>query len=1534
MRRPRRSMALVQLALCLGLWLGLVAPVAPAVAARPPAAAALAAAGPAGGRAAPLAAQPAAAAPAALGPAVKGVAGLPDGAREGPALRTRSGRVYANPNGTFTARTTAGPQNYKDAAGAWQPIDDTLVPDGAGGYTTKADGYAAHLPASLGGPVSVTAGSRSLSMALQGAGGAAAVSGATATYANALPGVAVAYAAGPAGLKEDLTLASAAAARPFVFTLATAGVTARANAAGGVDFLDGSGKVAFAFAAPSLRDAAGARSRAATLALGRAGGAQAVRLAADPAWLAAPARRYPVVLDPVIVVTAGDTQDCNIVAATPDTDWCRTTLDIGLSGGQPERDLVQFNVHATADNVVLGAEVGLYLLRTATTNPTSLNMHQVTRAWTTGATWNTDDGTNAWGTPGGDYVATPAPQVADVGATSGVWVKFTPGALVAAWNDGSVANDGVLIKEADETVNNELTFCEAGVPADCPSSEAPYISIVFTYDLGARPFYAMHRQGLTDRMALSLNLTNGNLLLQARDLAITGTGLDLVVDRRYQSRDATGGQDLGNRWQVSSYDRGLWFVDGNANAVFFESDAGYYVPFFQDQNGNYLSPPGLDATLVRNQDQTFTLTWQHTGVREDFPASAGLPTKVVDKDGNALVYGGGGGTSTITDTQGRVTTFNYGGPNGWISQVADPSGRTVKYHYNAAGDLDQSTDAAGKLTTYAYDGSHNLTQITDPLGDVTTIGYDGGYNGKVTSITYGAGSPVAATYQFGYDTSGGPASTVTTVTDPNQHQTKYTTDIYGRITKAVDALGDTFQWAWTADDHPSVYTDAKDQQFQYGYDANNNPTGVTLPTGAHTGAVYGTVANIPNFSVPTSATDAQGNQVSYGYDANGDLTSVQATATVNGTVATITAAIGYNANGTPAWAKDFNGNQTSYGYDAKGNLTAVTPPAPLGAMSFGYDGLSRATSFLDGKNQQTSYSYDLLDRVTRFGYADGSAVASTPDADGNVLSMADATGTTAYAYDARNRQTQKTLPGGAVMRYGYDGASNLTSYQDAGGTVAYGYNAADEVTSLTDPSNAQTTFAYDPNHRRTGTTYPDGVVMSQVYDNSQRLTSIAAKNSAGTTLSSFTYSYTNPASGKDALLDYSVGEQLMTAGNGGTITATTALSYDQMNRLLDWKKTNSGTGALMSEFAYQYDAVGNRTSMNATGTLTTFAFNAANELTRASGASSYTDYAYDANGSMLTTRSSATGTGQTLTYNAQNQTASITDTNLNPVPMTYSGLGEGQLVAAGGSVGGGYAYGALGLMSQATSAGTTYYTRDPAGTLVSQRTPSGTQYFLFDGEGSVVAIEDPGTVVDSFEYCPTGNDLGTTGSVPVLFRQGSMPYFSQVNGYQSAAGWTNPDFGHTNHDSGFCLDLFSHEFCIDFHPVPGPGGMTVSPSLVHGQDPGGEGGGGGGGGEGPRITITPGAIGHVIDEHTPGGVESAGNSTFLRSLSQQDIEGLIQAAASTPRRYQPNTGNYERVLSAGRTIGFDVVTQLYTDVYTVITDANDSLVTAHPGEPR
>jgi hypothetical protein len=168
----------------------------------------------------------------------------PVGGVEVASLRSENSRTYHAADGHLVARVSQEPVNYRDAAGDWQPIDTALRADGSGGLETTAAATEVSLPRVLDKPAKVTDGSRWVSFALAGADADAqrTVSGSTATYAGALPGVDASYEAQPSGVKETFTLAGASAASSYRFAIdASAGLVPSLRDDGVVVFRDGDG---------------------------------------------------------------------------------------------------------------------------------------------------------------------------------------------------------------------------------------------------------------------------------------------------------------------------------------------------------------------------------------------------------------------------------------------------------------------------------------------------------------------------------------------------------------------------------------------------------------------------------------------------------------------------------------------------------------------------------------------------------------------------------------------------------------------------------------------------------------------------------------------------------------------------------------------------------------------------------------------------------------------------------------------------------------------------------------------------------------------------------------------------------------------------------------------------------------------------------------------------------------------------------------------------------------------------------------------
>lgn len=880
--------------------------------------------------------------------------------------------------------------------------------------------------------------------------------------------------------------------------------------------------------------------------------------------------------------------------------------------------------------------------------------------------------------------------------------------------------------------------------------------------LGERSFYTFWDQELTDRLSLKVNVATGNLLLRSTDVALRGTGLNLAVTRYYNNM-ADGAGAFGKRW-VMGTGRDVMLTLNADGSISYRAPSGFVVAFTRNGAGGYVTPTGLNAVLTRSSGGSFQLKFNRDGQLLNF-SPTGVLTSNVDRNGNAIsfAYSNDATLASMTDTQGRQTTFAYEGPR--VHETTDPSGRHNIYTYDGSGNLIQYSDSSQGIYRFSYwDGRGNLNQIVDPLGSSHRMDYDSA--GRVTAVTQGAYTPEAVTTRFAY------AAGVTTQTDARGNSTTHYFDSSARVTRTLDALGNARSRTYTANSDVASLTDASAAITRLTYNLNNDveslqsPNGADGSEGAKTTFTYDTSPTALNAHLPTKVTDPQGNSVAYTYDTTGNRTSVSTADSAGMPTSTQNSSrSSFNLNGTVATTTDPKGTATTYGYDSKGNLTLIDHPAPLGDERLTYDGSSRVTSETDGNGKTTFYAYDAMDHVTRISYNDGSSISYAYDKNGNVVSRSDNTGTTTFTYDLFNRLRYKSVRNGWGPSYTYDAVGNLASAGDSGGpggVVRYTYDPANHLASLTEPSGAMTTFSHDANGQRTGVNYPNGVSVASAYDTGGRTTRIAATKS-GATLSSFSYAYSASAGTATALT------QTRTDKEGNK----TFYRYDGMNRLTGATTRNPG-GAALADYGYIYDPNGNRTQSVTNGSYSAiYGFNTANQLVSAGGA---TYGGYDGAGN-----ATSDGSGMAFAYNAKNQTASITPSGKSTLEMAYADADSTERVKSGGT---NLVSGPPGILSATDPTGTTSFTRDNAGNLISQRTPSGSYYYLFDGLGSVIGLTSAsGSLVNQYAYDPNGKPVQTVETVgnPWRFAGGYMDartglYKFGTRYYDPTAGrWTQRD---------------------------------------------------------------------------------------------------------------------------------------------------------------
>ena len=182
--------------------------------------------------------------------------------------------------------------------------------------------------------------------------------------------------------------------------------------------------------------------------------------------------------------------------------------------------------------------------------------------------------------------------------------------------------------------------------------------------------------------------------------------------------------------------------------------------------------------------------------------------------------------------------------------------------------------------------------------------------------------------------------------------------------------------------------------------------------------------------------------------------------------------------------------------DALGNL-----------VTYQYDAASRRTVRIDGRGLLTSYVYDAASRLTGQQYQDGTRVTLTYDANSQRTVLSDWTGAYTSTYDPDGRLSSVVNPAGLIITYGYDAASQRATMNQPTGLFTYVYDPAGRISTLTNPEAQVTSWSYDAASRVTANLLANGTLASSTYDNADQLLLLANLTSAGTTLSSFNYTY-------------------------------------------------------------------------------------------------------------------------------------------------------------------------------------------------------------------------------------------------------------------------------------------------------------------------------------------------------------------------------------------------------------------------------------------
>lgn len=365
--------------------------------------------------------------------------------------------VYANPDGTWTAETAAGPVQVQDQHGEWHPIDTTLVSDGNGGWRPRWS--ATDVDFSGGGDqvfATVTEAGQRLGWRWPSALPTPTVSGDTATYPGVVPGGDLVVTATPTGFTHSIVLRKQPAPGFSVrIPVATHGAVMTTTTPGGVRISKPTGPMVVGAPAPlmwdSSTDAGGQPAHVAKLAavVGQdASGMDTLTLTPDSSFLDDPSTVYPVTIDPSYTTFAGS----DAWLENPDYTTGQNTsqeLKVGTydGGTHVARSFLHFQNPWNGKDI-LSATLELQNFYSGSCTGAAIRASRITAEWQANTlTWGNQPTVGAAGyddyTPAHGYNSTCDADQATWNVTD----------MVAGWASGRYDDHGIRLKAVDESSN-------------------------------------------------------------------------------------------------------------------------------------------------------------------------------------------------------------------------------------------------------------------------------------------------------------------------------------------------------------------------------------------------------------------------------------------------------------------------------------------------------------------------------------------------------------------------------------------------------------------------------------------------------------------------------------------------------------------------------------------------------------------------------------------------------------------------------------------------------------------------------------------------------------------------------------------------------------------------------------------------------------------------------------------------------------------------------------------------------------------------
>ena len=607
-------------------------------------------------------------------------------------------------------------------------------------------------------------------------------------FDNVMDGVSLLYQNYGYNVKESIIIEKPQEQYAYSFVLNLQGLTPTLEADGSVLLRGADGEPVYEIPAPYLADADGATSlEDAAYKLERVSGGYLLTVEADPEWMNAPERAYPVTLDPTILLhNKGNVLTTFIRSAWPGSvapNSADQFVGYRANEGYDACNVyVQFaNLPEIPQNCVpISAQLAMYNAGFFTSDGVgcaapdgslTVEAHEWPAAVSdvSGLTWYL---VHFGSTPVNEETIDYQKLSKE---TLGEYVTWDITRMVMQWyqkqNEGDTSGGrGVLLEGIDGHENYRV----ANLIGSGYHDHSPYFAVYYRNPVGLESYYTYQEASAGKAGDLSIHNFTNQFTLDRADVSLSLEPASYALRHIYNS--ATSGIEFSNNeaggihtcdytsmqvgvgWKLSAQQTVVECKVGDETYLVYNDEDGTEHYFRKTATNTYEDEDGLSLKIVKSTsggNTIYTMTDMdkyHTWVFHN-----GYLISVTDNNSNTIYFAYNAAYSSVGSAWKPVK----GSASNRLVQIvmdinsgSNDNPRTLQTVANLtySGDrLSSVTDYAGRSTNYSYDSGGHLTQVTYADGTSVSYAYNG--SGGRLSTLYDAesqyGLDITYTYNLG-----------------------------------------------------------------------------------------------------------------------------------------------------------------------------------------------------------------------------------------------------------------------------------------------------------------------------------------------------------------------------------------------------------------------------------------------------------------------------------------------------------------------------------------------------------------------------------------------------------------------------------------------------------------------------------------------------------------------------------------------------------------------------------------------------------------